>query len=154
VIERFVFPRQAEGPQLCLADYFAAESGQPAIVAFQVVTMGEAASNETGRMQAEAEYTESYFLHGLSVQMAEAMADYVNEQVRRDLQLSGDMGRRYSWGYAAIPDLADHEKVFALLGVPEAIGVTLTESYQLVPEQSTAAIVVPHPDTVYFAVRA
>jgi 5-methyltetrahydrofolate--homocysteine methyltransferase len=64
------------------------------------------------------------------------------------------MGRRYSWGYAAIPELADHKKVFALLGVPEAIGVTLTESYQLVPEQSTAAIVVPHPDTVYFAVRA
>jgi 5-methyltetrahydrofolate--homocysteine methyltransferase len=153
VIERFDFPRQAEDPGLCLADYFVTESGQPAIVGFQVVTMGEAASRETGRMHAEAEYTESYFLHGLSVQMAEAMADYVNEQVRRDLGLSGDMGRRYSWGYAAIPELADHQKVFALLGVPEAIGVTLTESYQLVPEQSTAAIVVPHPDTVYFAVR-
>jgi 5-methyltetrahydrofolate--homocysteine methyltransferase len=153
VIERFDFPRQQEAPGLCLADYFVTESGQPAIVGFQVVTMGEDASRETGRMQAEAEYTESYFLHGLSVQMAEAMADYVNEQVRRDLGLSGDMGRRYSWGYAAIPELADHQKVFALLGVPEAIGVTLTESYQLVPEQSTAAIVVPHPDTVYFAVR-
>jgi 5-methyltetrahydrofolate--homocysteine methyltransferase len=81
------------------------------------------------------------------------MADYVNNRIRRDLALKGEMGRRYSWGYAAIPDLADHERVFRLLGVPEAIGVTLTESYQLVPEQSTAAIVVPHPDTVYFAVR-
>jgi 5-methyltetrahydrofolate--homocysteine methyltransferase len=85
--------------------------------------------------------------------MAEAMADYVNNRIRCDLGLGKEMGRRYSWGYAAIPELADHERVFQLLGVPEAIGVVLTESYQLVPEQSTAAIVVPHPDSVYFAVR-
>lgn len=104
-------------------------------------------------MQAAGEYTEGYFLHGLSVQMAEAMADYVNARVRDELGLPGNAAKRYSWGYAAIPELADHERVFRLLGVPEAIGVTLTESYQLVPEQSTAAIVVPHPDAVYFAVR-
>jgi 5-methyltetrahydrofolate--homocysteine methyltransferase len=116
--------------------------------------MGDRASQETERLQAAGEFTEGYFLHGLSVQMAEAMADYVNEQVRRDLKLAPEQGKRYSWGYAAIPELADHERVFRLLGVPEAIGVTLTESYQLVPEQSTAAIVVPHPDAVYFAVRA
>ncbi|MGZ3581334.1 MAG: homocysteine S-methyltransferase family protein [Ktedonobacterales bacterium] len=153
VLETFSFPRQPEGERLCLADYFATSDGQPTVVGFQVVTMGDRASEETERMQAAGEYTEAYFLHGLSVQMAEAMADYVNEQVRRDLTLSSDQGKRYSWGYAAIPELADHERVFRLLGVPEAIGVTLTESYQLVPEQSTAAIVVPHPDAVYFAVR-
>ncbi|HEX6544393.1 MAG TPA: methionine synthase [Ktedonobacterales bacterium] len=153
VLERFTFPRQADDQRLCLADYFATESGEPTAVAFQVVTMGDRATHETERMQAAGDYSEAYFLHGLSVQMAEAMADYVNARVRDELKLTGEAGRRYSWGYAAIPELADHERVFRLLGVPEAIGVTLTTSHQLVPEQSTAAIVVPHPDSVYFAVR-
>lgn len=152
-LERFTFPRQPEGDRLCLADYFATESGEPTAVAFQVVTMGDRASHETERMQAAGDYSEAYFLHGLSVQMAEAMADYVNARIRDELGLAGEAGRRYSWGYAAIPELADHERVFRLLGVPEAIDVTLTQSYQLVPEQSTAAIVVPHPGAVYFAVR-
>jgi 5-methyltetrahydrofolate--homocysteine methyltransferase len=156
VLERFTFPRQTEGERLCLADYFQTANGKPAAVAFQVVTMGARASQETDRMQAAGEYSEAYFVHGLSVQLAEAMADYVNARINSELGLGqGEAGaRRYSWGYAAIPELADHERVFRLLGVPEAIGVTLTESYQLVPEQSTAAIVVPHPQTVYFAVRA
>jgi 5-methyltetrahydrofolate--homocysteine methyltransferase len=153
VLERFTFPRQSEGQRLCLADYFATESGEPTAVAFQVVTMGNRASQETERMQAAGDYSEAYFLHGLSVQMAEAMADYVNARICDELQLTGEAGRRYSWGYAAIPELADHERVFRLLGVPEAIDVTLTQSFQLVPEQSTAAIIVPHPGSVYFAVR-
>ncbi|HEU5347652.1 MAG TPA: dihydropteroate synthase, partial [Ktedonobacterales bacterium] len=153
VLERFTFPRQPDGQRLCLADYFATESGEPTAVAFQVVTMGNRASQETERMQAAGDYSEAYFLHGLSVQMAEAMADYVNVRICEELKLTGEAGRRYSWGYAAIPELADHERVFRLLGVSEAIGVTLTDSYQLVPEQSTAAIIVPHPNSVYFAVR-
>jgi 5-methyltetrahydrofolate--homocysteine methyltransferase len=153
VLERFAFPRQPDGQRLCLADYFVTLGGEPTAVAFQVVTMGNRASQETERMQAAGDYSEAYFLHGLSVQMAEAMADYVNARIREELRLSGEAGRRYSWGYAAIPELADHERVFRLMGVPEAIDVTLTDSYQLVPEQSTAAIVVPHPDSVYFAVR-
>jgi 5-methyltetrahydrofolate--homocysteine methyltransferase len=152
-IERFTFPRQPDAERLCLADYFRPANDAPAVVAFQVVTMGDRASEETARMQAAGDYTEGYFLHGLSVQMAEAMADYVNARVRRDLNLPEDAARRYSWGYAAIPELADHERVFRLLGVPDAIGVTLTGSWQLVPEQSTAAIVVPNPAAVYFAVR-
>jgi 5-methyltetrahydrofolate--homocysteine methyltransferase len=152
-IERFTFPRQTEGEQLCLADYFGSTGDAPAVVGFQVVTMGDRASEETARLQAAGDYTETYFLHGLSVQMAEAMADYVNNRIRSELALPTDAARRYSWGYAAIPDLADHERVFRLLGVPDAIGVTLTESWQLVPEQSTAAIVVPNPAAVYFAVR-
>lgn len=153
VLERFPFPRQSDGQRLCLADYFVTESGEPTTVAFQVVTMGNRASQETERMQAAGDYSEAYFLHGLSVQMAEAMADYVNARICDELQLTGEAGRRYSWGYAAIPELADHERVFRLMGVSEAIDVTLTESFQLVPEQSTAAIVVPHPGSVYFAVR-
>ena len=153
VIERFSFPRQAEGEQLCLADYFATEGERAAVVPLQVVTMGERASEEVERLQTAGDYTEAYFLHGLSVQMAEAMADYVNARVRSELGLPENAARRYSWGYAAIPELADHRRVFSLLGVQDAIGVTLTESYQLVPEQSTAAIVVPNPAAVYFAVR-
>jgi 5-methyltetrahydrofolate--homocysteine methyltransferase len=154
-IERFTFPRQPGGERLCLADYFATPDGGPGVVALQVVTVGARASEAIEQVQAAGDFAEAYFLHGFSVQMAEAMAEYVNRQVRRDLGLppTGEQGRRYSWGYAAIPDLADHERVFKLLGVPEAIGVTLTEAYQLVPEQSTAAIVVHHPGAVYFAVR-
>jgi len=152
-IERFAFPRQPDGERLCLADYFATADGRPTAGAFQVVTMGDRASQEVERMQAAGDYTEAYFLHGLSVQMAEAMADYVNDRIRNELKLPEGAGKRYSWGYAAIPELADHERVFRLLGAPEAIGVTLTESYQLVPEQSTAAIVTIHPQAVYFAVR-
>lgn len=153
VVERFSFPRQPEGERLCLSDYFATGGDRLAVVPFQVVTIGERASQEVERLQSAGDYTEAYFLHGLSVQMAEAMADYTNARVRQELGLPEDAARRYSWGYAAIPELADHERVFRLLGVPEAIEVTLTESYQLVPEQSTAAIIVPNPAAVYFAVR-
>ncbi len=87
VVERFAFPRQPDGQRLCLADYFATESGEPTAVAFQVVTMGSRASQETERMQAAGDYSEAYFLHGLSVQMAEAMADYVNARICDELGL-------------------------------------------------------------------
>jgi 5-methyltetrahydrofolate--homocysteine methyltransferase len=155
-VDRFPFPRQPSGEHLCLADYFRTSGDARNVVALQVVTMGARPSEVIEQLQAAGEYAQAYWLHGFSVQMAEAMAEYVNRQVRRDLGLppEGDQGRRYSWGYAAIPELADHERVFRLLGVREAIGVDLTEGYQLVPEQSTAAIIVHHPHAVYFAVRA
>ncbi|GCE13386.1 methionine synthase [Tengunoibacter tsumagoiensis] len=153
-ISRFGFPRQTERERLCLADYFASvESGQVDVVAFQVVTMGEPASEAVQRAQQAGDYSEAYFIHGLSVQMTEAMADYANNLIKQELKLEEPRGRRYSWGYAAIPDLADHEKLFQLLPVRETINVDLTESYQLVPEQTTAAIVIHHPQSVYFAVR-
>jgi 5-methyltetrahydrofolate--homocysteine methyltransferase len=154
-VERFTFPRQRGGDRLCLTDYFQAPDEQPQVVAFQVVTMGARPSEAVEELQRAGDYSEAYFLHGLSVQMAEAMADYVNQRVRVEWGLPADseQGRRYSWGYAAIPELEDHKRVFRLLGVREAIDVELTEGYQLVPEQSTAAIVVYHPDAVYFAVR-
>ncbi len=153
-IARFRCPRQPERDRLCLSDYFApVESGQIDVVALQVVTMGEAASEAVQRLQQAGNYAEAYFMHGLSVEMAEGLAEYANRLVRQELGLEGERGRRYSWGYPAIPDLDDHGKVFQLLPVTETIGVSLTESYQLVPEQSTAAIVVHHPQAVYFAVR-
>ncbi len=154
-VTRFGFPRQRERERLCLADYFASvQSGKMDVVALQVVTMGSAPGGVIHRLQQEGNYSESYFVHGLSVEMAESLAEYTNRLVRRDLGIAEPRGRRYSWGYAAIPELADHEKVFQLLPASSMIGVDLTEGFQLVPEQSTAAIVVHHQQSVYFAVRA
>ena len=153
-INRFHFPRQPERERLCLADYFASvQSGKIDVVALQVVTMGQPASEAVQRLQQAGDYAEAYFLHGLSVEMAEGLAEYTNRRIRRELNLAEPQGRRYSWGYPAVPDLADHERVFQLLPVRDTIGVELTEAFQLVPEQSTAAIIIHHPQAVYFAVR-
>ncbi len=153
-VTRFRFPRQEERERLCLADYFASvNSGKMDVVALQVVTMGQAASEAIDRLQQAGNYSEAYFVHGLAVEMAEGLAEYTNRVIRYELVLGEARGRRYSWGYPAIPDLADHEKVFKLLPVHTAIGVELTDAYQLVPEQSTAAIVVHHQQASYFAVR-
>jgi 5-methyltetrahydrofolate--homocysteine methyltransferase len=153
-IVRFHFPRQKERERLCLADYFASvKSGKIDVVALQIVTMGQAASDAINRLQQGGNYSEAYFLHGLAVEMAEGLAEYTNRLIRQELGLDKEQARRYSWGYPAIPDLEDHKKVFHLLPAAEAIGVELTEACQLVPEQSTAAIVVHHPQAIYFAVR-
>ncbi len=153
-IVRFRFPRQHQHDRLCLADYFASlESGRVDIVAFQVVTMGQFATDAVQRLQQAGNYAEAYYTHGLAVEMAEGLAEYTHRLVRQELGLEGQRGLRYSWGYPAIPDLEDHEKLFQLLPVSSTIGVELTGAYQLVPEQSTAAIVVHHPKAVYFAVR-
>jgi len=154
-VTRFRFPRQEERDRLCLADYFASvASGKLDVVALQVVTMGEPASVAIDRLQQAGNYSEAYFVHGLAVEMAEGLAEYTNRIIRHELVLDDTRGRRYSWGYPAIPDLEDHEKVFQLLPVSETIGVDLTGAYQLVPEQSTAAIVVHHQQATYFAVRS
>lgn len=150
-IMRFSFPRQPSGDLLCLADYFAPrESGVMDVVAFQVVTVGQAATERFDRMQAEGDYMEAYFTHGLAVQTAEACAEYLHRHIRRELSLPEEQGKRYSWGYPAIPDLEDHRKVFDLLPAETQLGMSLTAAYQLVPEQSTAAIVIHHPAASYF----
>ncbi len=149
-LTRFTFPRQMEGEHLCLADYFASlDSGQLDVVAFQVVTVGQRASERFDLLQLEGNYSEAYFTHGLAVQTAEAAAEYLHRHIRRELGIPAGRGKRYSWGYPAIPELADHEKVFQLLPVETELGMTLTEAYQLVPEQSTAAIIIPPPDARY-----
>ncbi|MFL5624177.1 MAG: methionine synthase [Ktedonobacteraceae bacterium] len=153
-ITRFHMPRQHEHERLCLADYFApTTSGKTDVVALQVVTMGQAASEAVQRLQEAGDYSEAYFVHGLAVEMAEGLAEYTNRLIRKELGLDAQRGLRYSWGYPAIPELEDHTKVFQLLPVTDAIGVELTQAFQLVPEQSTAAIVVHHQQAVYFAVR-
>ena len=153
VLQTFEFPRQDGGSGLCLADYFAATgSGKMDVVAFQVVTVGQKATERFESLQEAGEYAEAYYFHGLAVQMAEAAADYLHTHIRRELNLAPDRGKRYSWGYPAIPELEDHQKVFELLPAREALGMKLTSAYQLVPEQSTAAIIVHHPGATYFNV--
>ncbi len=154
-VARFSFPRQPNGEYLCISDYFApVESGQADVVALQVVTVGEAANQAFEKLQGADNYSEAYFFHGLAVQTAEATANFVNRQVIAPaLNIPAKQGKRYSWGYPACPDLDDHKIVWQLMPQVETeIGMSLTESYQLVPEQSTAAIVVHHPDAKYYSV--
>ncbi len=155
-IARFPFARQAGGEHLSLADYVAGLRDGKAVdvVALQVVTVGTAAAQRTEELHHAGEYSESYFLHGFSVQSAEALAEYAHRLIRRELDLDDQRGKRYSWGYGACPDLSQHETAFALLDATNAIGVTLTQAYQMVPEQSTAAIVMHHPRASYFNAAA
>ena len=152
-IARFNFPRQPFGDALCLADYFApAGSDMMDVVALQVVTVGQEATRRFDRLQAAGDYSEAYFTHGLAVQTAEATAEYLHRHIRRELGLPEGQGKRYSWGYPAIPELEDHQKAFSLLPAEAELGMSLTEACQLVPEQSTAAIIVHHPAAKYFSV--
>jgi 5-methyltetrahydrofolate--homocysteine methyltransferase len=151
-ITRFRFPRQPGGEHLSMADYFASvESGKVDVAVFQVVTVGDKITELCDRLQQEGNYTHAYYIHGLGVSLAEALAEYVNRLVRRGLGLGEKKGVRYSWGYPACPDLEEHDKLPLLLPMDE-IGVSLTPAYQLIPEQSTAAIVVHHPEAKYFSI--
>src|SRR5215208_3712192 len=154
VLTRFSFPRQPYDEHLCLADYYASvPSGQMDVVAFQIVTMGQAATERFEKLQAVNDYTEAYFTHGLGVQTAEATADYLHEHIRREMGIPENQGKRYSWGYPAIPELEDHKKVFELLPAVETeLGMTLSAANQLIPEQSTAAIILHHPKAKYYSV--
>lgn len=152
-LTRFSFPRQEAGEFLALSDYFAPrDSGVMDIVALQIVTVGQAATERFDLLQNADDYTEAYFVHGLAVQTAEAAAEYVHRHIRRELGLAEGQGKRYSWGYPAIPELDDHLKVFALLPAEQELGMTLSAAYQLIPEQSTAAIILHHPAAKYYSV--
>jgi 5-methyltetrahydrofolate--homocysteine methyltransferase len=152
-LTRFTFPRQPGGEHLCLADYYAARgSGKIDVAAFQVVTVGQQATARFDELQGEGEYSEAYYWHGLAVQTAEATAEYLHRHIRNELGIEEGQGKRYSWGYPAIPVLDDHRKVFDLLPAESELGMKLTSAFQLVPEQSTAAIIVHHPEAKYFSV--
>jgi 5-methyltetrahydrofolate--homocysteine methyltransferase len=154
VLTRLSFPRQPYDQHLALSDYYASvESGQMDVVAFQIVTVGQEATERFDKLQAANDYTEAYFTHGLAVQAAEAAANYLHEHLRREMGIPENQGKRYSWGYPAIPELEDHKKIFELLpAVTSELGMTLSEAYQLIPEQSTAAIIVHHPQAKYYSV--
>jgi 5-methyltetrahydrofolate--homocysteine methyltransferase len=163
---RFTFPRQRRGRRLCLADFFRPEeSGEIDVVGFQVVTVGSRIGEETARMFEANAYRDYLELHGLSVQLAEALAEYWHARVRSELGFAGEdpaamedmfalkyRGARFSLGYGACPDLEDRAKIADLLE-PERIGVHLSEEFQLHPEQSTDAIVIHHPEAKYFNAR-
>jgi len=153
-LTRFNFPRQPYDDHLALSDYFATlDSGKMDVVAFQIVTVGHEATERFDKLQAAHDYSEAYFTHGLAVQTAEATADYLHRHIRRELGIGEEQGKRYSWGYPAIPELEDHKKVFELLpAVTTELGITLSTAYQLIPEQSTAAIIVHHSKAKYYSV--
>ncbi|MFF1461274.1 methionine synthase [Streptomyces sp. NPDC058330] len=163
---RFTFPRQRRGRRLCLADFFRPEeSGERDVVGLQVVTVGSKIGGETAKLFEANSYRDYLELHGLSVQLAEALAEYWHARVRSELGFAGEdpsdvedmfalkyRGARFSLGYGACPDLEDRAKIAALLE-PERIGVQLSEEFQLHPEQSTDAIVIHHPEAKYFNAR-
>ncbi|MDQ0797318.1 methionine synthase [Streptomyces sp. B1I3] len=163
---RFTFPRQRRGRRLCLADFFRPEeSGETDVVGLQVVTVGSKIGTATAELFEANSYRDYLELHGLSVQLAEALAEYWHARVRSELGFAGEdpsdvedmfalkyRGARFSLGYGACPDLEDRAKIAALLE-PGRIGVELSEEFQLHPEQSTDAIVIHHPEAKYFNAR-
>ena len=163
---RFTFPRQREGRKLSISDFFAPKSsGTMDVIGLSLVTMGARASVETQKLFEAGEYTKYLYLHGLSVETAEALAEYLHKKMREELGIAGEdsphirdlfhqkyRGSRYSFGYPACPNLEDQTKLFALLHPEENIGVRLTSGFLLDPEQSTSAIVVHHPGAKYFVV--
>jgi 5-methyltetrahydrofolate--homocysteine methyltransferase len=151
---RFHFPRQDGRDRLCLADYFrSVASTDVDVVAFQIVTVGDEATRRFETLQAQGEYSEAFYSHGLAVEAAEAVAEWMHRRIKRELGIPGGRGKRYSWGYGACPDLEDHAQLFKLLPAEAALGMELTSAYQLIPEQSTAALIVHHPQAKYYAVR-
>jgi len=153
-VARFHFPRQEGRDRLCLADYFrSTESGDVDVVAFQAVTVGHEATQRFDTLQGANEYSEAFYTHGLAVEAAEATAQWAHRHLRSALGVTAEQGKRYSWGYGACPDLEDHEQLFRLLPARDALGMDLTTAFQILPEQSTAAIVVHHPEAKYFVVR-
>ncbi len=166
VIAKFTFPRQREGRKLSIADFFEPkESGKLDVIGLSVVTIGSRASEETKKLFDAGEFTKYLYLHGLSVETAEALAELFHKQVREELGIAGEdatrvgdlfhqkyRGSRYSFGYPACPNLEDQTKLFALLKPEENIGVRLTSGFHMEPEQSTSAIIVHHPQAKYFVV--
>ena len=150
----FHFPRQEGRERLCIADYFRGQDASEVdVVAFQIVTVGDEATRRFDALQKEGEYSEGYFAHGLAVETAEATAEWLHRKLRHDLGIPPGRGKRYSWGYGACPDLDDHARLFKLLPAEKELGMELTSAFQLIPEQSTAAIIVHHPEAKYYAVR-
>jgi len=162
---RFTFPRQIDKRNLCISDFvLPKESGRYDVVAFHVVTVGEEATEYSKYLYSNDNYSDYLFFHGLSVETAEALAEYWHKKIREELKIDyadakdikklfqqGYRGSRYSFGYPACPNLEDQVKLFKLLR-PERIGVTLTDGYQMVPEQSTSAIIIHHPEAKYFTI--
>jgi len=161
---RFTFPRQEANRRLCLADFFAPmEAGRRDTLGVMLVTVGPNASTRAKELFEANEYAKHLYLHGLSVETAEALAEYWHKKIREELAIAGEdgpnisdlfhqkyRGSRYSFGYGACPSLEDQQKIFTLLDPEHTIEVRLTSGFQLEPEQSTSALIVHHPEAKYF----
>src|SRR4051812_20500074 len=153
VLTRFTCPRQPKGDRLCLADFYRPkDSGELDVVAVQAVTVGDDVTELMAKLEADGEFAEQLFVHGLGVQTAEGLAEWLHWRVRNDLGIDVRQGRRYSWGYPAVPDQSEHLKVEKLLGL-EQIGMAISDGYAPIPEQSTLALVCHHPQAGYYGMR-
>ena len=152
-LERLVFPRQPRHDRICLADFYRPLGAGFDVVALQAVTAGEEVTELMASLEAEGEFAEQLFVHGLGVQTAEGLAEWTHARVRAELGIGAGQGRRYSWGYPSCPEQSELEKVFRLLDAP-SIGLRLSGGYAVEPEQSTLAVVAHHPQAVYFGMRS
>ncbi|MEK6229787.1 MAG: vitamin B12 dependent-methionine synthase activation domain-containing protein, partial [Actinomycetota bacterium] len=154
-LNRLTFPRQPKHDRICLADFYRPlnDDGVRDVVALQGVTVGPEVTDLMARLESDGEFAEQLYTHGLGVQCAEGLAEWLHSRVRSDLGLDPDQGRRYSWGYPACPEQSEHEKVWELLGL-NSIGMYLSDGYAVMPEQSTVAIVAHHPQAVYFGMKS
>jgi 5-methyltetrahydrofolate--homocysteine methyltransferase len=141
----FDFPRSSRDKHLCLTDYF----GRNDLVAFQAVTVGSKVQDVIDEWNSNDKYTDAFYLHGLAVETAEALAEWVNSRIKDELGIGPKRGLRYSWGYPSCPDISQHHLVWKILDASRS-GMSLTDAGQIIPDQSTAAIVVHHPDAEYF----
>lgn len=154
-INRLVFPRQPKHDRICLADFYRplGDDGVRDVVALQGVTVGSEVTEVMDRLEADGEFAEQLFTHGLGVQSAEGLAEWLHQEVRSQLGIGPAQGRRYSWGYPACPEQSEHTKVWNLLDL-ERIGMYLSGGYAVMPEQSTVAIISHHPQAVYFGMKS
>jgi len=156
-LTRFVCPRQPKGDRICLADFFrpavdGKAPGELDVIAVQAVTVGSEVTELMAKLEAEGEFAEQLFVHGLGVQTAEGLAEWLHSRVREMLGIDPTQGRRYSWGYPAVPEQSEHLKVQKLLDLKQ-IGMTITDGYAPEPEQSTLALIAHHPQAIYFGTR-
>jgi 5-methyltetrahydrofolate--homocysteine methyltransferase len=155
-LERLVFPRQPRHDRICLADFYREYDPahpEPDVVALQAVTAGDEVTELMASLESDGEFAEQLFVHGLGVQTAEGMAEWLHARVRGELGITHTQGRRYSWGYPSCPEQSELTKVFRLLDAP-SIGLRLSGGYAVEPEQSTLAIVAHHPQAVYFGMKS
>ena len=156
-LERLAFPRQPKHDRICLTDFFRPLDelgpGERDVVALQGVTVGPEVTDLMAKLEADGEFAEQLYVHGLGVQAAEGLAEWLHSEARSGLGIDRDQGRRYSWGYPACPDQSEHEKVWRLLRLEE-IGMTLSDGFAVMPEQSTVAIIAHHPQAVYFGMKS
>ncbi|MGH2911774.1 MAG: vitamin B12 dependent-methionine synthase activation domain-containing protein, partial [Solirubrobacteraceae bacterium] len=159
-LTRFVCPRQPKGDRICLADFFRpavnGRAGGPPnqldVIAVQAVTVGSEVTELMAKLESDGEFAEQLFVHGLGVQTAEGLAEWLHAKAREMLAIPSTQGRRYSWGYPAVPEQSEHLKVEKLLGL-EKIGMEISDGYAPIPEQSTLALVAHHPQAIYFGTR-